>query len=76
MRKSTGGTDLSASSQPGDRTTRALMSRPVGLDFVGLGALRDALKNWPGAMVVVSHDRDFIESIEHRLRRWKPLLHL
>ena len=35
----------------------------VGLDFVGLGALRDALKNWPGAMVVVSHDRDFVESI-------------
>ena len=36
----------------------------VGLDFVGLGALRDALKSWPGAMVVVSHDRDFIESID------------
>ncbi|MCG8651810.1 MAG: ATP-binding cassette domain-containing protein, partial [Pirellulales bacterium] len=35
----------------------------VGLDFVGLGALRDALKSWPGAMVVVSHDRDFVESI-------------
>ena len=35
----------------------------VGLDFVGLGALRDALKSWPGALVVVSHDRDFIESI-------------
>jgi len=35
----------------------------VGLDFVGLGALRDALKSWPGAMVVVSHDRDFIDSI-------------
>ena len=38
----------------------------VGLDFVGLAALRDALKNWPGAMVVVSHDRDFIESIDIR----------
>ena len=36
----------------------------VGLDFVGLGALRDASKSWPGAMVVVSHDRDFIESID------------
>ena len=35
----------------------------VGLDFVGLGALRDALNGWPGAMVVVSHDRDFIDSI-------------
>jgi ATPase subunit of ABC transporter with duplicated ATPase domains len=35
----------------------------VGLDFVGLGALRDALKSWSGAMVVVSHDRDFIDSI-------------
>lgn len=35
----------------------------VGLDFVGLAALRDALTSWPGAMVVVSHDRDFTESI-------------
>lgn len=35
----------------------------VGLDFVGLGALRDALRSWPGAMVVASHDLDFIESI-------------
>ena len=35
----------------------------VDLDFVGLGALRDALKSWPGAMVVVSHDRDFIDTI-------------
>lgn len=35
----------------------------VGLDFVGLGALRDALMVWPGSMVVVSHDRDFIDSI-------------
>lgn len=42
----------------------------VGLDFVGLAALRDALKSWPGAMVVVSHDRDFIESIgvRHEVR--------
>ena len=31
--------------------------------FVGLGALRDALKSWLGAMVVVSHDRDFIDTI-------------
>ena len=38
----------------------------VDLDFVGLGALRDALKSWPGAMVVVSHDRDFTESIDIR----------
>jgi ATPase subunit of ABC transporter with duplicated ATPase domains len=36
----------------------------VGLDFVGLGALRDALKSWPGALVVVSHDRDFVDSID------------
>ncbi|MFO0939700.1 MAG: ATP-binding cassette domain-containing protein [Pirellulales bacterium] len=36
----------------------------VGLDFVGLAALRDALKSWPGALVIVSHDRDFIDSID------------
>ncbi|MEM8667984.1 MAG: ATP-binding cassette domain-containing protein [Planctomycetota bacterium] len=35
----------------------------VGLDFVGLSALRDALTSWPGAIVLVSHDRDFLESI-------------
>ena len=52
----------------------------VGLDFVGLGALRDALKSWPGALVVVSHDRDFIESIDIRCEirlgasREKPLM--
>ena len=34
-----------------------------GLDFVRLSALREALKSWPGATVIVSHDRDFIESI-------------
>ena len=41
----------------------ALDKTAVGLGFVGLNALRDALKSWPGAIVVVSHNRDFIESI-------------
>lgn len=35
----------------------------VGLDFVGQAALRDALKCWPGAIVVVSHDREFTKRI-------------
>ncbi len=35
----------------------------VGLDFVGLAALRNALKSWPGALVIVSHDRDFLDTI-------------
>lgn len=35
----------------------------VGLDFVGLAALQHALKSWPGALVIVSHDRDFVDSI-------------
>ena len=35
----------------------------VGLDFVGSAALRDALKRWSGAMILVCHDRDFIDSI-------------
>lgn len=47
----------------------------VGLDFVGLGALRDALKSWRRALVVVSHDRDFVDSIgpnfQIRLERCK-----
>ena len=42
------------------------MSRPLVWILWGLGALRDALKSWPGALVVVSHDRDFIESIDVR----------
>ena len=45
----------------------------IGLDFVGIASLRDALSSWPGAMVIVSHDRDFIESVgvdrEVRLER-------
>ena len=35
----------------------------VGLDFVGVAALRDALRSWTGAIVIASHDRDFLESI-------------
>lgn len=35
----------------------------VGLDFVGLGALRVALQSWPSGWIVVSHDRDFVDSI-------------
>lgn len=35
----------------------------VGLDFVGLTAIRDALRSWTGAILIVSHDRDFLDTI-------------
>jgi len=34
-----------------------------GLDFVGLESLRRALAAWPGGLVVVSHDLEFLRSI-------------
>ncbi|MCA9708589.1 MAG: ABC-F family ATP-binding cassette domain-containing protein, partial [Myxococcales bacterium] len=33
------------------------------LDFVGTAALQRALRAWPGGLVVVSHDREFLASI-------------
>jgi ATPase subunit of ABC transporter with duplicated ATPase domains len=33
------------------------------LDFVGETSLRSALKAWPGALVVASHNREFLSSI-------------
>ncbi len=33
------------------------------LDFLGASALRTALAAWPGGLLVVSHDEDFLESI-------------
>ena len=35
----------------------------LGLDFVGLAALQKALRAWPGGLVIVSHDRDFVNAI-------------
>ena len=67
-----------ASLSPGERVRAALIcllqrQPPVELlvldeptyavDFVGASALRSALRAWPGGLVVVSHDEDFIESI-------------
>ena len=39
------------------------------LDFIGIKALRESLALWPGGLVVVSHDDDFLQAIgiEHRL---------
>lgn len=63
---------------PGERVRAALIclfrrSPPVevlvldeptySLDFVGLAALGAGLKAWPGGLVVVSHDREFLDSI-------------
>jgi ATPase subunit of ABC transporter with duplicated ATPase domains len=33
------------------------------LDFVGLAALQAVLAAWPGGLLVVSHDREFLEAI-------------
>ena len=35
----------------------------VGLDFVGLTAIRDTLRSWTGAVLIVSYDRDFLDTI-------------
>lgn len=33
------------------------------LDLVGLRALEEALRRWPGGLVVASHDREFLAEI-------------
>lgn len=63
---------------PGERTRAALiclfarhppvelllLDEPTDqLDLVGIAALETALKAWPGGLVVVSHDREFLENI-------------
>lgn len=67
-----------ASLSPGERTRAALIAlfqrkptpellvldEPTAqLDLVGLGALEGALRCWPGGLVVVSHDREFLHNI-------------
>lgn len=63
---------------PGERVRAALIClyrkpRPVellvldeptrSLDFVGMAAFADALRAWPGGLVVASHDRAFLDAI-------------
>jgi ATPase subunit of ABC transporter with duplicated ATPase domains len=63
---------------PGERSRAALIalfSRPkamellvldeptFSLDLVGLRALREALRVWPGGLVVASHDREFLSEL-------------
>ena len=35
----------------------------ISLDFVGLAALTQALKAWPGGLLVASHDADFLAEV-------------
>jgi len=42
-----------------------------GLDFAAASALRRVLRAWPGGLVVISHDRHFLESIG--VDRWLTL---
>ncbi|MFW5739388.1 MAG: ATP-binding cassette domain-containing protein [Myxococcota bacterium] len=63
---------------PGERVRAALVclfqrSPPVemlvldepthGLDFLGEAALRRTLASWPGGLVVVSHEQEFVDAI-------------
>jgi ATPase subunit of ABC transporter with duplicated ATPase domains len=67
-----------ASLSPGERVRAALICllqrRPApellildeptyALDFVGAAALRAVLRAWPGGLVIVSHDQEFLEHI-------------
>jgi ATPase subunit of ABC transporter with duplicated ATPase domains len=67
-----------ASLSPGERVRAALiclyqqaptvellvLDEPTySLDFVGIAALRRALRAWPGGLVIASHDREFLEGI-------------
>ncbi len=67
-----------ASLSPGERVRAALiclyrrspavevlvLDEPtLSLDFVGLAALTEALRAWPGGLVVASHDREFLDAI-------------
>ncbi len=42
----------------------ALDEPTYSLDFVGETSLRAALKAWPGALIVASHNREFLASID------------
>ncbi len=67
-----------ATLSPGERVRAALIClsqrRPApellvldeptqDLDFVGLAALEAVLAAWPGGLLVVSHDPEFLEAI-------------
>ena len=68
-----------SSLSPGERARAALvcllqrrpavellvLDEPVhALDFAGAGALRQVLLAWPGGLVIASHDREFLESLQ------------
>jgi ATPase subunit of ABC transporter with duplicated ATPase domains len=36
------------------------------LDLLGIAALERALRAWPGGLVVVSHDSEFLEQVNVR----------
>jgi len=73
-----------ASLSAGERTRAALIAlfhcapellvldEPTySLDFVGAGALAQTLRQWPGGLVVASHDRGFLEDVG--VERWLRL---
>ena len=47
------------------RTNLLLLDEPTNnLDPPSRTAIADALQDWPGAMVIVSHDTEFVEALE------------
>lgn len=54
---------LCAFAQPCTPELLALDEPTDHLDFVGLAALESVLRAWPGGLLVVSHDQEFLDTI-------------
>ena len=53
---------------PADRPNVLFLDEPTNdLDLDALRALEDFLEDWPGPLLVVSHDRTFLERVTDRV---------
>ncbi|MEZ4795140.1 MAG: ABC-F family ATP-binding cassette domain-containing protein [Flavobacteriaceae bacterium] len=49
-----------------------IMDEPTNhLDIKSKNVLKDALKNFPGTLLLVSHDRDFLQGLTHKVYEFK-----